>query len=764
MSKNINIDTDKLISKCTQKIFSVIKFSAKRTALKITLIYFMIGCLWVLLSDMLVETFVKDPSTTVIINIAKGWFYVFVTAILIYLLVFSALKKLVNAKEALQQLNRVLEEKVAHRTQQLESTNAILIKSNALLEQEVIERQKVQKQIAILNESLEVKVLERTIQLQLINKQLEEEILEKVKAEKDLSKERYFNDAVLNSVPGLLYLYNMDGKLIRWNKKHEEMTGYSSNELSEMHLADFFIDDEFQTVVQKVEKTIQDGVGEAELILRRKDGTYIPIFCTAVRLELDGSLYFVGMGVDISERKKTEDRLQKYKILAENTNDAMLFIDKQGKILEVNQAASKLYGYTYEEFLKMEIYDLRRTYEKHLINEKMALADQEGCIFEAVHKMKNGALMHVEISAQGTYLGQTRVLLSIIRDITDRKSAEQNITYLSYHDKLTGLYNRRFYEDEIKRLDIEENLPISIMIGDINGLKLINDIFGHIEGDSLIVMAAENINKVCRSNDVIARWGGDEIIMLLPKTSACEVEVLCKKIDTTLQKDHTLRASLSIGYATKKNINEDINQVLKVAEDFMYKRKLLQTRSLRSSIVSSIISTLQERSIETQEHSDRMKELSKATGNAMRVSETMLDDLELLAILHDIGKIAIKDSIINKNAKLTEEEWAEMKRHPEIGYHITQSTAEFQHLSEYVLSHHENWDGGGYPRELKGEEIPLLSRIISVVDAFDAMTNDRPYRKAMSKKSAIQELKANAGTQFDPKVVRVFINDVVRCL
>ena len=164
-----------------------------------------------------------------------------------------------------------------------------------------------------------------------------------------------------------------------------------------------------------------------------------------------------------------------------------------------------------------------------------------------------------------------------------------------------------------------------------------------------------------------------------------------------------------------------------------------------------------EKSHETEEHSERLAALTRMVGEALKLSQIELDHLELLATLHDIGKVGIDDRILGKPGKLTAEEWLEMKKHPEIGYRIAAASPELVSISEFILSHHEHWDGSGYPKGLAGEAIPLLSRIIAVTDAYDAMTENRVYRKAMDRESAIAEIKNNAGTQFDPEIAKLFV-------
>ncbi|GAI06293.1 unnamed protein product [marine sediment metagenome] len=194
----------------------------------------------------------------------------------------------------------------------------------------------------------------------------------------------------------------------------------------------------------------------------------------------------------------------------------------------------------------------------------------------------------------------------------------------------------------------------------------------------------------------------------------------------------------------------------------MYRHKLIEAKSIISSIISSLEKTLFEKSIKTEKHTARIKEMALKLGKSIKLSQNEIDELSLLATIHDIGKVAILDVILDKKENLGKKEWDIIKRHPEIGYRIAVSSKQLSSIAEYILTVHEWWDGNGYPQGLKGEDIPVLSRIIAAVDAYEVMITGRPYKKAVSKSEAIAELEKCSGTQFDPRLVKKFIRILKR--
>ena len=351
-------------------------------------------------------------------------------------------------------------------------------------------------------------------------------------------------------------------------------------------------------------------------------------------------------------------------------------------------------------------------------------------------------------------------IVSTLSNITDRKKYEEEILYLSYSDKLTGIKNRAYMENVFSELDGNEEAKYFIIMGDLNGLKLVNDSFGHSEGDKLIYAASRILRETCGTHDIISRWGGDEFIIVIVDKDRSYVSKLIDniKIACMKEKGYKFNISIALGYAEKDAEYPNTEAVMCLAEKRMYRNKLMEDKSSRNSTISSLLKTLHEKHSETEQHTMRIKNLSIKLGMRLGLSEDKLDELGLLALLHDIGKIGIPEQIWMKPSDLTKEEFNVMKTHTEIGYRIAKSTPVFAHIADEILYHHEKYDGTGYPIGLKGEEIPLLARIINIVDSFDVMTHQRVYKEALSIEFAIEELKRCAGTQFDPFIVQEFID------
>ncbi len=459
---------------------------------------------------------------------------------------------------------------------------------------------------------------------------------------------------------------------------------------------------------------------------------------------------------------KNSDR---YKALTKTPIFGCLVVDLKGNLLEVNDFYCKLSGFSKKTLLSMNIRDLEVDKTEKQIDEEIKEIINCGSLeILGQHRRSNRSIFYVIVSC--TFLPQENTIISLLYDVTNKRKERKRLLYISNHDYLTGLYNRISFEKKKKQLGgSQDQLPISIIFGDVDGLKLINDSFGHSKGDKILMQISMTLKNCCKDQAFIARIGGDEFGIILTKTNNEAAQLVCNCIYKTsnelLAHENLVFPSISLGLATKILPSENMDEILMEAEKYMYRDKLLKRKSVHSSIISSIQAIMFEKSQETEEHNERMTLLSKAIGQALHLKESHIKELELVSTLHDIGKISIDVDILSKPSKLSEKEFAEIKKHPEIGYRIACSIPELVPIANYILSHHERWDGKGYPQGLSGEKIPLPSRIVAILDAYDAMTHDRSYRTAMTHREAIEEIKRNSGTQFDPNISRIFIEKVL---
>ena len=474
----------------------------------------------------------------------------------------------------------------------------------------------------------------------------------------------------------------------------------------------------------------------------------------------------------VTELKQSRE---KYKLLADFASDVIWVSSiKERKYTYISPSVIHLRGYTPDEVLSQSlsqvIADGHVDYFVDLVLEKQKLfieseGREDSFRYELQLIHKDGTPVWTEASVRFRYNENNEIeLVGVTRNIEERKKAENRVNYLSYHDQMTDLFNRRYHEEAFLKLDSKDNLPLSIVVVDINGLKLTNDAFGHKEGDGLIRTIADILKSQCREGDVLSRIGGDEFVFLMPSTDLNEAEALIDCMKDTIRsrkKEGSAILSASFGCATKNHREESLEAVFTAADDNMYSQKLKDSSNMKNKTIKMIINSLFGADKAEKEHCERVSQLCVFVGKTMKLSSEQIGTLKQAGMFHDIGKVALSETILNKKGELSENEWEEIKRHPEIGYQILKSSTDYANIAECILSHHEFVDGNGYPRGLSGSEITVESRILAVAEAFDDMIHDREYRAALSCDEAVSILQKESGKKFDADIVNIIAG---RCL
>lgn len=481
-----------------------------------------------------------------------------------------------------------------------------------------------------------------------------------------------------------------------------------------------------------------------------------------------------GFIIDVTQRKLAEKALkrseERFRTMFEEAPLGMAIIDiLSGHICQANARYAEILGRTKNEIIATNINDYSYPEEIEEIQRKINMINSNQISSFSLDKRlvkPDGSIVWVSntiapFHSEDEY--SNFQLLCMIEDITERRQAEEEIRYLSYYDQLTGLYNRRFYAEELRRLDTARNLPITLVMADVNGLKLTNDAFGHLAGDRLLTRIAGVIRLHSRADDIVARIGGDEFIMLLPQTDSDQAEKLVDRIRAAIseEKSDPVVYSVSFGWDTKEEPAQDICKTYINAEDRMYRSKLTESPTMRHDTLKLIIRILITRYSREKLHAKRVSAYSALTAKALGMNTQDVNELRLAAYLHNIGYIGLREELINKPGQYTVTERIELERHPEIGYQLLRAVGRYSDIAQYVLYHHERMDGKGYPSNALAEDIPIQSRIIAIADAYDSMTTASFYRQELSREEAVAELRRNAGTQFDPEIVEVFIEKVL---
>ena len=599
---------------------------------------------------------------------------------------------------------------------------------------------------------------------------------EKIEAESKRQFRRGIEEA---PVPIIIHAEN--GEIITISKTVTEITGYILDDIPTIQAWAEKSYDGDNAKIQEAMKALYCIKGSQHsgiFSVKTKSGDLRiwDFYTTNIGNVSDGRNIVMSVALDITDIKTMETELVREKNLLKTTlssvGDGVISCDENGKIIFMNCVAEELTGWEFEDVIGRKIEDVfnvvdefsrekRESIIKKVIESKKINEIEKNTILIS----RDGIERPIEDCAAPVINsnGEIEGVSLIFRDYSAKKQKLEQINYLSYHDQLTGLFNRKFYEEELMRLDIERNLPLSIIMGDINGLKLINDSFGHSMGDELLIKASQMIKMGCRGDEIIARLGSDEFIVLLPKTDSAEAEKIINRIKSVIACDKLgdIDISISFGFSTKREKKENMEEIFKKAEDHMYQEKLFESPNVKDRTINAILEKLHEKNVAEMKHAEKVSQLSESIGREIGLNEEKIEILKKLGLLHDIGEIALEKDIFEKEGELTENERKEINRHPEIGYRILSTIKDMTELAEYVLYHHEQWNGKGYPKGLKAEEIPIEARIVAIADAYEAMTSDRSYRVALPIRVVIDELEKNAGVQFDPELVFIFIKKVI---
>ena len=512
---------------------------------------------------------------------------------------------------------------------------------------------------------------------------------------------------------------------------------------------------------------IRNRLNEISLQLRffneqKNDYIWISFFAYVEEKERNHPVFIKGIIKDINIEKSKSLELERMNKMFEETrkiaNIATFYYDFGKKQFNRSIELDEFLGVSnmiYIDQMKSIVHP--DDVEKYNYSTKEIQKNREGVVSNyRIYKKEDIRYIQSSVFGEFDELGKIHGVFGILKDITELEEQKEEIAYFANHDILTGLFNRNNFEEYSKTLDYQTG--VCVLICDVDGLKLINDAFGHLEGDRLLIKLTNILTSVGGSENTY-RIGGDEFVVLIKNAnedSPLKIETQIKK-GIKKMKIYGVGFGASLGYSFIEK-DKTFEEAFRQAENLMYRRKLTERKSRKSTALETIMQTMHEKTEETEEHCSRVgylaAELLKSTG---KKRDYEIEEIKLIADVHDIGKISITDKILNKPGPLDDAEFKEIQYHSEAGYKIISNIIDNEVIGVAVLYHHEKYDGKGYPHGLKGDKIPLYSRIISICDAYDAMTNDRIYRKALSKKQAIKELKLNSGTQFDPILVEKFL-------
>ncbi len=555
----------------------------------------------------------------------------------------------------------------------------------------------------------------------------------------------------------------------------EAVIGYKPDELvNKKSVWDIMPEDTQQAEIDFGLRAIEEGIriqGYDNRIVH-KEGKTIWVSSSGMPLKNDTgkTIGFRGIDIHITDRKEAELKLQ----ASENTLSALFDYMEEGLVMveaicdENDQMISyrvKRINHHYETILSLKEAEVINQDVRDVFGVKEApyLAH-----FNDVYKTGKGKRFEAYFEPTSQHLLMSlykiddKLLGTLFMDISKEKERETHIEYLSTHDSLTGLKNRYYYDQIAQTYETQHASHYGVIMADLNGLKLINDAFGHELGDALMVHTAEYLKSFLRAEDDIMRLGGDEFIIIMPHTHEEDVKTIHYRM-VEQQFHHPfdgLPFSLSIGYAMGRE-HRSFYETTRIAEAFLYQHKLKESENYKRTVIDRIMETFRREQPVEYKHMKRVSALCERFALELNMSEQEVNQVKEVAYYHDIGKIAVNQAILDKVDPLTDIEFLEIQRHSELTYHILSSVNLYAQYADQALSHHENVDGTGYPRGIKADKIPFISKMIRIADSYEAMTRTRTYAKAKTHQEAVQELRDFKGIYYDEDLVETFVEKVL---
>ncbi len=509
---------------------------------------------------------------------------------------------------------------------------------------------------------------------------------------------------------------------------------------------------------------------EAKMALRDGSHTWVYSEITLLKDSKGRVVGHLGFQIDINDRKKNElaliQREEQFRLLSEYASDIIWVYNLTTRSFQyVSPAVLRILGWSPDEILEgdytltlcpEEISRVKRTVIAWALEFRKKQVINKNWSIQIRHQSRTKKIIWSESTINFRMNIRDEIeVIGISRDISEKKIEEENLLYNSYHDQLTKVYNRRYFKEKMAEFIANRCFPLSIIICDVNGLKLTNDVFGHTVGDAILFESASLLQSHAREGDIVARYGGDEFVMVLPKTSLDVAKEILDQMKAESEKIYVQKTALSIsfGCAEQKDETFSSDEVYAKAEHLLYRAKLVESSMYKQSVITLLITSLFSKNKEIERHSERVAVLCQSIAQQLKLDQHDTDELYIAGRLHDIGKIGLDEHLLVPNSQLNNEQILQKQRHCELGYHILNSVQNFGKIADWILSHHEQPDGGGYPRKLKGRQIPLQSHIIHAASSYDNYIAQYSNPTSQDVDRVLRIMSASIDTGYDQRAV-----------